>query len=363
MIEEQGEIATASKSSELADRSTPFIRKEWYVAAMGGEVSRKPISRTILGEDIVFYRKQDGTAVALQNRCPHRSFPLSLGQVDGDKIVCGYHGIQFHSDGKCAFVPSTGTAPGALRIESYPLKEVGPFIWIWMGGSECLDESLFVDQPYFSEGWRWVHGYLHMKANYLGLHENLMDTSHFPFVHGAALAQPEHAEVKQKIYIDGDAVVLEILHKRTPIFSQKLQRIVGGSSEVDRLGYAKVRGPAGNFGHLKFTNPGNENEFYTDYLLHLITPESVHSTHYFWALVRNVLTDDEDIQKDIYQFAKTAFMQDVVALEEVENLLARDHRPSFREKLIASDVGGVQVLRLLARLASEERTGARALRS
>ncbi len=354
MINEKVEVSSGSKGPELADRSTPFIRKEWYVAAMAEEVSRTPVSRTILGEEIVFYRKQDGTPVALQNRCPHRSYPLSSGQVDEDRIVCGYHGIQFHSDGRCALVPSTGTAPGALRIESYPLREVGPFIWIWMGGMEQVDDSSFVDQPYFSSGWRWVHGYLHMKANYLGLHENLMDTSHFPFVHGATLAQPEHAEAKQKVYLDGDAVVLEILHKRTPIFSEKLQAIVGGSTEVDRLGYAKVYGPAGNFGYLRFSNPDDGNQSYTDHLLHLVTPESKSSTHYFWALVRNVLVDDQEVQDGTFHLAQTAFMQDVVALEQIENLMVRDHRPGFREKLIASDVGGVQVLRLFARLASKE---------
>lgn len=343
-----------SKGRDLADRSTPFIRREWYVAALAEEVSSKPIHRVMLGEDIVLYRKQDGQPVALQNRCPHRSYPLSSGRVEEDKIICGYHGMQFRPDGQCALIPSLQTAPKALRVEAYPLKELGPFIWIWMGGNDRVDEGRFVDQPCFGAGWRWVHGYSYMKASYLGLHENLMDTSHFPFLHGAVLGDEKQAEVMPDIRADEGSVTLSILHRGTPMFSPKLQALVGGAETVDRLGVGRVQGPAGNFGYLAFTNPTNPELGYTDHLLHLVTPETATTTHYYWALARNVLVDDEEMQHNAQQLATTAFLQDVAALEEIEALIARDHRPDFREKLIATDVGGVQVLRLFVRQAAGE---------
>ena len=55
-----------------------FIRNAWYVAAWSKEVGRSYLTRRILNEPVLMYRKQDGTVVALLDRCPHKLAPLSL---------------------------------------------------------------------------------------------------------------------------------------------------------------------------------------------------------------------------------------------------------------------------------------------
>ena len=70
-----------------------FLFNEWYVAAWDHEVSRDLINRKILGKEIVLYRKQDGTPVAMEDACPYRMLPLSLGVLIEDRIQCGYHGV------------------------------------------------------------------------------------------------------------------------------------------------------------------------------------------------------------------------------------------------------------------------------
>ena len=62
-----------------------FLKNYWYVGAYGHEVGRALLPRTILNEKIVFYRTEDGTPVALENRCCHRQAPLSHGQLVGDE--------------------------------------------------------------------------------------------------------------------------------------------------------------------------------------------------------------------------------------------------------------------------------------
>jgi phenylpropionate dioxygenase-like ring-hydroxylating dioxygenase large terminal subunit len=62
-----------------------FLMNQWYAAALPGELTSKPISRTICGEAVVMYRTASGQAVALSDRCPHRYAPLSAGKCDGDK--------------------------------------------------------------------------------------------------------------------------------------------------------------------------------------------------------------------------------------------------------------------------------------
>ena len=69
-----------------------FIRNCWYVAAWSSELSQVPISRKILGESVVLFRRQSGEAVALEDRCCHRGMPLTHGDVDGDIIRCPYPG-------------------------------------------------------------------------------------------------------------------------------------------------------------------------------------------------------------------------------------------------------------------------------
>ncbi len=56
---------------------TSIVRNQWYVAAYGREVGREVFGRTICGESILFWRREDGTVTAMSDRCVHRRFPLS----------------------------------------------------------------------------------------------------------------------------------------------------------------------------------------------------------------------------------------------------------------------------------------------
>ena len=82
-----------------------FLRNYWYVAAYDREITRRPLGRIILGEPIVFYRLEDGTPVALEDRCAHRHLPLSMGKLVGDTLQCHYHGLRYDKTGACVRVP------------------------------------------------------------------------------------------------------------------------------------------------------------------------------------------------------------------------------------------------------------------
>jgi len=82
-----------------------YMEDNWYVAAWSDEVGASPFARTLLDQSIVMYKKQDGTVIALEDRCAHRSLPLSVGQVIEDQIHCGYHGLIYDCSGACVHVP------------------------------------------------------------------------------------------------------------------------------------------------------------------------------------------------------------------------------------------------------------------
>lgn len=156
-----------------------YPREQWWVAAYGEEVSRAPWSRRILGRSVLLYRRGDGTPVALDNRCAHRSYPLSRGTVEGDNIACGYHGYTYAATGICVKVPAQGRVPARARVHSYPVVERGPFVWIWTGDPARADEALIPPVPGLSgDGWTHARGYYHIRANWLDLHENLQPQDH-----------------------------------------------------------------------------------------------------------------------------------------------------------------------------------------
>ena len=77
----------------------------WYVAARAEEVVDKPLGRQICGERMVFFRGAGGAIHALEDFCPHRGAPLSLGFVRGEELVCGYHGLAMGCTGRTASMP------------------------------------------------------------------------------------------------------------------------------------------------------------------------------------------------------------------------------------------------------------------
>ena len=81
--------------------------KAWYAAAWRHEIGRGEIlARTVCNRKLALWRKADGAAVALEDACWHRLLPLSMGRLDGDNLVCRYHGLAFDAAGRCTRMPS-----------------------------------------------------------------------------------------------------------------------------------------------------------------------------------------------------------------------------------------------------------------
>jgi nitrite reductase/ring-hydroxylating ferredoxin subunit len=78
---------------------------DWYMAAWDHEIKQAPFARTICRQPIVFYRQTSGALSAFEDRCPHRLLPLSKDYLQGDHLVCKYHGLTFDACdwnyGKC----------------------------------------------------------------------------------------------------------------------------------------------------------------------------------------------------------------------------------------------------------------------
>jgi phenylpropionate dioxygenase-like ring-hydroxylating dioxygenase large terminal subunit len=86
----------------------------WTVVARSEEVAPGPVSRALDGRPIVLFRTTAGRVAALADSCPHQGNALSEGLVDGNTILCRYHGWSVAADGWCERA-AAGTVAFAVR--------------------------------------------------------------------------------------------------------------------------------------------------------------------------------------------------------------------------------------------------------
>ena len=127
--------ALETQPSSPDDLLETGLMNYWYLVARAEDVSRAPVALKRLNRDIVLWRDQQGVVSAVEDYCPHRGAPLSLGFVCEGKLTCAYHGVQIDGDGAIAATPPTPDSPivGQKTIKSYPCREIAGAIWLYFG--------------------------------------------------------------------------------------------------------------------------------------------------------------------------------------------------------------------------------------
>jgi phenylpropionate dioxygenase-like ring-hydroxylating dioxygenase large terminal subunit len=314
-----------------------FIRNTWYIAAEPQEVGPRPLARTILELPVVLFRTQSGKPVALEDKCPHRFMPLSLGRVVGERIQCGYHGAQFDASGACVLVPGQELVPPKARVASYPLVEKHGYVWIWMGDPAAAgDLSTIPEFLYRSGDARWDGGYGHfesIQANYNLINDNLFDITHAEYVHPESFGGEEMRLYRRsqpgEDYVDGQMTWAAT--ERGIVFRMRsLNMATGGPfyrwMVASSLGRDNYPDPVDLDMEVSWGAPS-----YTSFLLnarpagqppekgvqvcnmHAITPESTTSSHYFYRSVKNY--GDGQLAKVFVDGVRAIFDQDKPLLE------------------------------------------------
>lgn len=339
-----------------------FLKNCWYVAAASHELEDGLLGRVFLDEPVVLYRKQDGAPVALEDRCSHRFYPLSAGELKDDVIVCGYHGMEFDCAGACIHVPGQKVVPQGADIRSYPLAERWKFVWIWMGEPALADPDLIPeiwrnDHP----DWTCVSGdAIPVKGDYRLVADNLLDPSHVSFLHKTTLGTADVAEIPQDTSQEGDIVTVTrwILDSPpAPVYA----RLGGFSENVDRWQIITYTPPAmvevdmgsciANTGALD----GDRSQGIELHAFNLVTPSTAKTSYYFWTHVRNFSLGDPEVSKTVRAQFLTAFTEDVMAIEGVQ--AGSDRFPDKVPVNISADGGGIRARRVLERLIAEELAG------
>jgi phenylpropionate dioxygenase-like ring-hydroxylating dioxygenase large terminal subunit len=339
--------------SQLADRTTPLITDEWYVVALGSELGRSLLKRRLLDRSLVMFRTTSGVPVAFEDRCPHRSFPLSSGTLENDTVVCGYHGLRFNAEGDCIQIPSQKTCPKGIGVRTYPLIERGPFVWGWFGDDPAVAGAI-PDTPWLdSNSWVSSEGYLHLPGNYVSLHENLLDLTHLSYVHAKSFGTPDYAAAPYEVSLDDRR--FKIVRRVVPTTLPPVWAEPTGirHDRAARIATSEFLSPGLHVVDVIFYDsslPSSERSEYRIKTCHAPTPESPGSTHYFIVHSRDFALEDCETTVSMHERLFAAFREDVEALSLLEKVLERPGDPYF-EISIASDAPSVAMRRYLLRRA------------
>jgi vanillate O-demethylase monooxygenase subunit len=329
-----------------------FIRDIWYVGAWDFEIPAAGFfTRTILDIPILFYRREDGVAVAVEDRCCHRGAPLSAGRREGDRVRCGYHGLLFDETGACREIPGQAIVPDSFGVRAFALCERDRFVWIWMGDPALADPALIPDCHWqVDPGWRMLPQYLHYDANYELINDNLLDFSHLTFVHPTTLGTKSVADSKPVITRRANGLHIERIYPNDapPPWMEKR---LGIEAPVDRwqiydwllpgvfildTGVAPVGhgAPHGDrAGGITLTN------------ISIMTPETAGTTHYFWSHSHNFALDDPAMTAMVTGQVAHAFAEDKAIIETQQRRLVG--APDRRLLPIAADAALLQIRQLI----------------
>jgi phenylpropionate dioxygenase-like ring-hydroxylating dioxygenase large terminal subunit len=173
------------------------LRRYWHPVGNESDLADDAPMRTmLLGEPLVVFRSGEDV-VAARDLCLHRGARLSGGRVRDGRIICPYHGFEYDGTGQCVLIPSQPRddqhIPARLRLIQYQAKVRYGLIWV------ALDEPA-EPMPDFPEwdhpDWRAFRSFESLwQVSTARVVENILDISHFPFVHPGTLGDPDAPEL------------------------------------------------------------------------------------------------------------------------------------------------------------------------
>lgn len=317
------------------------LKDLWFPVCPSVFVKDSPVSLRRLGYKIALWRDQTGKVHALEDHCPHRGAPLSLGVNLGDRLACPYHGVEVRCDGTVTRVPGS---PGCKLEGSRPARmfhaaESNGAIFLYNAANPALDEAppLRLPEELTSPEWSSFLCYTEWGGDYRYVVDNVMDPMHGVFLH------------KQSHTMSEGESTAEFQIRDIPngfIFEKKGQRGVNFDwtewMDLDmhvmrlEIPYPKTGGPGGNFT-----------------IIGSYTPISNRTSGVFHWRCRKVSSWQRDTWRFLYKNRLeerhwNVLEQDRVAVENMEP------DANKREHLYAHDMGIVRLRRHLRNLAKAQ---------
>lgn len=167
-----------------------LMRRHWIPACLSEEVAEPdgtPVKVRLLGEDLVAFRDSDGRLGVLDEYCPHRRVSLVYARNEECGLRCLYHGWKMDVDGNVVEMASEPPESGfaeKVKVKSYPAREAGGFVWIYMGPAQTMPEF---EPPAFapSPNTNVSIVKIHVDCNWAQILEGQIDSAHSSSLHSS----------------------------------------------------------------------------------------------------------------------------------------------------------------------------------
>ncbi|WP_211093559.1 aromatic ring-hydroxylating dioxygenase subunit alpha [Cohnella fermenti] len=280
----------------------PALWNEWHPVALAEEIGTVPKGVCVLGEKIVLYRSSKGIT-AMRDLCIHRGVPLSLGRVQGDRIVCAYHGWEYDQSGACVCIPALPkhqAIPTKARTPTFACCESLGFVWVCLG--EPSRPTPIYEDFVPSELIPLRMGPYPVQASGPRVVENFLDVSHLMFVHEGLLGDREFPEIDDYTMVEENGVF-----RSTEIAVYQPDPDGRGHGVTSRYTY-EIFSPLGV--RLTKTADGSDELFH---LFLFVLPESETTCTAYMLQLRNY---GQDIPDHVFvDFQNTLLAQDKLIVE------------------------------------------------
>ena len=185
----------------------------WYIVALSDQLQPNTVlARSLLGEWLAIFRGEDGQAVALRDRCLHRSSRLSAGKICRGTLQCPYHGWIYDRNGNVVAVPSEGDSfkPSQQhQAKSYATKEQDGYVYVRLADNPIADFQPFSMPHYQQPGWETVRVINRFQNNVTNCVENFIDIPHTAFVHPGIFRNSRQQQLEMTVRRENGAVLVE----------------------------------------------------------------------------------------------------------------------------------------------------------
>ncbi|MBA0126792.1 Rieske (2Fe-2S) protein [Haloechinothrix sp. YIM 98757] len=173
-----------------------YFASSWYQVGWSAEFPRGTVvPLRYFNKDFVAYRGESGDMHISDAFCRHFGAHLGYGgTVEGDCIICPFHGWKWAADGQNVEIPYSQPDQMNLTLGTWTVREVDGLVLMWYGAdgegptsdpphflptSASLEDDFWEIYPDTTEVWKGVRFPPQV------VQENAADSAHFKYVHGA----------------------------------------------------------------------------------------------------------------------------------------------------------------------------------